>query len=79
MEIHANKIPEEEIEDVKKVVQRVQQNKFKADLADVKYLFKVYHKYIAPHDKQNVDCRACRSKVCGIFFSILRTWNKNQN
>jgi phage antirepressor YoqD-like protein len=52
MEIHANKIPEEEIEDVKKVVQRVQQNKFKADLADVKYLFKVYHKYIAPHDKQ---------------------------
>jgi hypothetical protein len=79
MEIYAQKIPEEMKADVLNVASRVQRSKISASLEDVKYLFKVYKEYLAPHDRQNIDCKACRAKVCGIFFSILRTWKNKKN
>ena len=79
MEIYANKIPAEMVEDVKTVVNRVSKNRLRADRKDVEYLFKIYHEYLAPYDKQSIGCRACRAKVCGIFFQILNVWNKKTN
>lgn len=76
LEVYAIKVPIEYKEKVLKVTQRVELNKHSADIKDIKFLFKIYLEYLAPHDKQDIYCRACRSKVCGIFFSIVRTWNK---
>lgn len=76
MNLHAEKIPEEIKEEVLRVVRRVEANKIRAEREDIKYLFDIYHEYISPYDKQNIDCRACRAKVCGIFFTILYEWTK---
>lgn len=76
LEIYAKKIPIELKAEVLEVVSRIERNKTNAERQDIKYIFDVYHNYLAPHDSQNIDCRACRAKVCGIFFSILRTWKQ---
>jgi hypothetical protein len=76
MKIYADKLPEEIHEDLKTVILRVKQNRLRAKTEDIKYLFAIYHEYLAPYDNQNVDCRACRAKVCGIFFSILNEWTE---
>jgi hypothetical protein len=74
LEIYAKKIPIELKAEVLETINRVERNKIRAARKDVKYLFEIYKQYLAPHDKQNIDCKACRAKVCGIFFSIARTW-----
>jgi hypothetical protein len=80
MEIYAQKVPEEVKSDLIAVIKRVEQNKIQANKKDIEYLFKIYHEFLAPFDKQNINCKACRAKVCGVFFSILRLWNKtNKN
>lgn len=76
LEIYSKKIPIELKNEVLKVAEKVQRNPTKANRKDVKYLFYIYHNYLAPQDSQNIDCRACRAKVCGIFFSIIRTWKQ---
>lgn len=71
LEVYEKKIPLEIKAEVLEVTKRVQKNKLSANLNDIKFLFKIYLEYLAPHDKQNINCRACRAKVCGIFFSIF--------
>lgn len=80
MEIYAQKVPEEIKPDLIPIIKRVRCNRLGCSKKDIEYLFEIYHTYLAPFDKQNIDCKACRAKVCGIFFSILRIWtttNKN--
>lgn len=75
-EEYAAKIPADDVEKVKAAVEHCRENKLRADRETVKYLFDIY-KTLAPHDRQKIDCRACRSKVIGIFIQIVKVWQNN--
>ena len=79
IDIYIKKIPEQLKPELIEIIKRVQLNKFRAPRTDVEYLFNFYKTYLAPHDRQDIECRACRAKVTGIFFQILRTWETTKH
>ena len=71
---YAAKIPAEIKDKVKAAAEHCRDNRLQADADKVAFLFDVY-KILAPHDRQKITCKACRSKVIGIFIQILKVWN----
>lgn len=70
-------IPDEIRPDVANVVLRTWgQSQFKED--DLKYLFEVYNRFLAPADSpENINCGGCRTKVVGWLRTAVTEWKEN--
>lgn len=74
IDTYAIKIPVEKRAKVLKIALSVQANKYSPKKEELEYLFSIYNEYLSPYNEQRIDCSACRAKVCGIFFQIIKLW-----
>jgi len=48
------------------------------NVADLKYLFEVYNRYVAPaSEPENINCGGCRTKVIGKLRQFKKAWTEN--
>lgn len=74
-----NRIPEENKDEVIKVVDRVLKNLINPPHKCMVYLFEVYNEYIAPaHRPEDLNCGECRAKVVGQFRIITTEWKQQR-
>lgn len=70
-------IPAEIRTDVANVITRTWgQSQFRPE--DMKYLFEVYNRYLAPADSpERITCSGCRTKVVGWLRTAVTEWKSN--